>query len=252
MRERYKAHYLKKASVKALLFKVIMGKSLGTRGLVFSMVVLLSATMGVSLAQDYKVGDRLDKPAEPPPKTGASQAGASKVSETKSGSAKSSGPTAGSSGATREIKWEELSPKDWDPFAAIRDLNFATLKDSDPKAMEALSKLTDARNKAPVVPELAGQSVKISGFIIPLTKVKDEVHDFLLVPYFGACIHTPPPPSNMVLHVIPDKPFKGGVAMDAVTVSGTLSIERTESPWGTAGYKLSGRQVVKYQMPAAK
>jgi uncharacterized protein len=196
-----------------------------------SFFVLQFLSLNPTYAQDYKVGDRLDKPAAKPRAT----------------IAKPSAPS-----QPRDIKWEELSPKDWDPFAAIRDLNFATLKDSDPKAMEALAKLTESRNQAPIVPELAGQSIRISGFIIPLTKVKDEVHDFLLVPYFGACIHTPPPPSNMVLHVVPDKPFKGGVTMDAVTVSGTISIQRTESPWGTAGYKLSGKQVVKFQLPAAK
>ncbi len=233
-----------------------------------ALLITQSHHVGFSYAQEYKVGDRLDKPAANLPKAGAAKSDATKSNATKSDSAKSdpaksdlaksdpAKPSAAKLGAAsstpREIKWEELSPKDWDPFAAIRDLNFATLKDSDPKAMEALTKLTESRNQAPVVPELAGQSVRISGFIIPLTKVKDEVHDFLLVPYFGACIHTPPPPSNMVLHVIPDKPFKGGVTMDAVTVSGTLSIERTESPWGTAGYKLTGKQVVKFQLPTPK
>jgi uncharacterized protein len=212
-----------------------------------ALLIAQSQHVSLSYAQDYKVGDRLEKPTASLPKAGVAKSDATKVDPAKSNASKS-----GAQSALREIKWEELSPKDWDPFAAIRDLNFATLKDSDPKAMEALTKLTESRNQAPVVPELAGQSVRISGFIIPLTKVKDEVHDFLLVPYFGACIHTPPPPSNMVLHVIPDKPFKGGVTMDAVTVSGILSIERTESPWGTAGYKLSGRQVVKFQLPAAK
>jgi uncharacterized protein len=217
-----------------------------------ALLLTQSHHVGLSYAQEYKVGDRLDKPAADLPKAGAAKSDAAKLSATKSDSGKPNAVKSSVANTLREIKWEELSPKDWDPFAAIRDLNFATLKDSDPKAMEALTKLTESRNQAPVVPELAGQSVRISGFIIPLTKVKDEVHDFLLVPYFGACIHTPPPPSNMVLHVIPDKPFKGGVTMDAVTVSGTLSIERTESPWGTAGYKLTGKQVVKFQLPTPK
>ncbi len=215
--------------------------------LVVSVVGLAFAPQSLLLAQDYKVGDRLDNP----------KAGDAKGAKPAEKPADKSGATAAAKapvvpGQFREIKWEEFSPKDWDPFAAIRDLNFAVLKDSDPKAMEALNKLTEARNKAPIVPELAGQAVRLSGFIIPLTKVKDDVHDFLLVPYFGACIHTPPPPSNMVIHVVPDKPFKGGVTMDAVTVSGTVSIERTESPWGSAGYKLSGKQVVKYQAPGQK
>jgi uncharacterized protein len=168
----------------------------------------------------YKVGDRLDPKAPTPPR-----------------------------GGFKEIRWEDLSPKDWDPFASIRDLNFATLKDNDPKAIEALQKLTEARNQAPVVQALQGQAIRLSGFIIPTNKIRDDVVEFLLVPYFGACIHTPPPPSNMVILVSTDKPYKGGVTMDTVTVNGVITIDRSESPWGVAGYKIDARQVVKYEAP---
>lgn len=152
-------------------------------------------------------------------------------------------------GPAKEIRWEDLSPKDWDPFAAVRDLNLATLKDNDPKAMEALTKLVESRNNAPTVPEMNNQRVRISGFLVPISKAKDDVLEFLLVPYFGACIHTPPPPANMVLRVVPNKPYKGGLTMDAVTVTGQMTIEKTDSPWGAAAYKLDASSVVKYEVP---
>lgn len=195
----------------------------------FAAAIVFFGASAMAQAPEFKIGDRL--PNE---------------SATK-GAAKG-----GSITAYVETPWEALSPKDYDPFAAIRDLNFAAMKDSDPRAMEALTKLMESRNKAPVVPELQGKKIRISGFLVPVTKVKDDVIEFLLVPYFGACIHTPPPPSNNVIMVIPDKPYRGGTTMDAVTVSGQLTIDRTDSPWGTAAYKLTAQRVVKYQMPREK
>jgi uncharacterized protein len=157
-------------------------------------------------------------------------------------------PSANKSEQYRPIRWEDLAPPDWDPMAPLRELNLGLLKDSDPKAMEAMDKLMQLRNNAPLVPAMQGQLVR---FMVPVTKVKQDVTEFLLVPYFGACIHTPPPPSNMVLFVTPDKPYKGGVAMDTVTIAGSLKIDRTDSPWGSAGYRINGAVVEKYVAPTS-
>ena len=47
--------------------------------------------------------------------------------------------------------------------------------------------------------ELEGKIVKIPGFIVPLDVAKDgTVSEFFLVPYFGACIHVPPPHPTIV------------------------------------------------------
>jgi hypothetical protein len=49
---------------------------------------------------------------------------------------------------------------------------------------------------------LDGQNIRLPGYIVPL-EVSEEgrTTEFLLVPYFGACIHVPPPPSNQIVHV---------------------------------------------------
>ena len=52
-----------------------------------------------------------------------------------------------------------------------------------------------------VRPELNGSTVKIPGFVIPLEGDENTVTEFLLVPYFGACIHVPPPPPNQIIYV---------------------------------------------------
>ena len=74
------------------------------------------------------------------------------------------------------------------------DLNLDSLNDADPRAMKALEQLRNAWNNAPVVSSLNGSRIRIPGFIVPLENQRGQVTEFLLVPYFGACIHTPPPP----------------------------------------------------------
>ena len=45
-----------------------------------------------------------------------------------------------------------------------------------------------------VVADLDGAKVRLPGYIVPLDfKASSEYDEFLLVPYFGACLHTPPP-----------------------------------------------------------
>lgn len=144
------------------------------------------------------------------------------------------------------IKWESLVPKDWDPAKAFRSLDLSKLQDSDPKAIEALQSLRKAWDEAPAEPSMHGRKVRLPGFVLPLDQAGDAIKRMLLVPYFGACIHTPPPPSNQIVQVDLAKPQGGLRTMDAVWVSGTLEVFRCDSPWGAAGYRLKAVQVVPY------
>lgn len=148
--------------------------------------------------------------------------------------------------AYQEIKWDALIPQDWDPLKAFKNLNLGKLKDSDPEAMDALQKLKEAWDNAPVEPSLSGARVRIAGFMIPLERKGDRVTEFLLVPYFGACIHAPPPPANQIIHVMTAKPIKNAQTMDAVWISGTLNAGYSGSPWGSSGYKMKADLVTPY------
>lgn len=49
---------------------------------------------------------------------------------------------------------------------------------------------------------LSGKRIRIPGYTLPLALDKDRrITEFLLVPWVGACIHTPPPPPNQMIHV---------------------------------------------------
>jgi hypothetical protein len=143
------------------------------------------------------------------------------------------------------ITWDSLVPKDWDPSAQFKNQP-ASLQDNDPRAVEMLAKLREAWDNAPVNASMDKRPVRMPGYLVPLEEANGQVTEFLLVPYFGACIHTPPPPANQIVHVMPKSPVKQLKSMDAVWVRGTLHVTRTDSPMGTAGYRMEAVAVEKY------
>ena len=147
-----------------------------------------------------------------------------------------------------EMDWEKLIPPNWEPLKDFKSLNFSGMSDNDPRAIAALRKLQKAWKNAPLNPAIQQEKITISGFIVPLdSSDSTTIEEFLLVPYFGACIHVPPPPSNQVIHVVPEKPLKGFQIMDPVTVQGVLAPSHIDTPLGSAGYQMSGKSVTPYE-----
>lgn len=153
-------------------------------------------------------------------------------------------------GTPAETRWEELVPKDWDPTKRFRDLKLGMLGDADPRAQQMMRELRATWDNAPTNSLLDGTTVRLPGYVVPLDEVKGEIKEFLLVPYFGACVHTPPPPANQIVHVVADKPLKGMRMMDAVWVSGTLTTQRQSSAMGMSGYAIQGGTLERYTPPA--
>jgi hypothetical protein len=162
---------------------------------------------------------------------------------TNSGTTKPGTPAAGQ---PRTITWDVLVPQGWEPFKEFKDLSFQSMDDGDPKAMAMLKKMRDVWDNAPVNAAIVGQTVRIPGFVVPLEDTKDGMKEFLLVPYFGACIHSPPPPANQIVHVLPRSPAKGLRSMDAVWITGTLATVRTDSYMGAASYRIEAVSVAPY------
>ena len=94
--------------------------------------------------------------------------------------------------------------------------------------------------------ELNGSKVKIPGFVIPLEGDDKAVTEFLLVPYFGACIHVPPPPPNQIVYV----KFPDGAPIqqlwDVVYVVGTLKTQPVSHELAEVGYLLEGTALEDY------
>ena len=90
-----------------------------------------------------------------------------------------------------------------------------------------------------VVSELDGKLVRIPGFVLPFEYVESgNVTEFLLVPYFGACIHSPPPPPNQLVYVKTKKPTNLGKQWDAIWAVGILRTQKHLNDLGDAAYTL--------------
>ena len=48
---------------------------------------------------------------------------------------------------------------------------------------------------------LNNKKIVIGGYLLPLNYIDQKVTEFLLVPWVGACIHTPPPPRNQLIYL---------------------------------------------------
>lgn len=158
-------------------------------------------------------------------------------------------------GGFEEIDWDDLIPADWVPEELFKDIFDGAapdaLDDFDPRAMEMLAKIRELWDQAPMVPSMDGRRVRIPGFVVPLEGGAKEIDEFLLVPYFGACIHVPPPPANQLIHVMPDEPVAATFNMAPVWVSGVISVARFDSEMGNAGYQMRALRVEAYTEPVS-
>jgi hypothetical protein len=151
--------------------------------------------------------------------------------------------------AYQEVDWDELIPDGWRKQVILemaRMRRFANAADGDPKAEEAYAKLKKTWDAAPIVKSMIGKKVRIPGYVVPLDAERMQSSDFLIVPYFGACVHSPPPPANQIIMIIPPKGTRTKT-MDAIWVEGTLGEERTFSDVGTSAYVIRADKVTPYR-----
>lgn len=147
-----------------------------------------------------------------------------------------------------ELEWEALIPKDWRLDDLMAEYDAGDLSDDDPRARELMEKLEKFWKEAPVVHDYDGTLVKLPGFVVPLETDAKTIQEFLLVPYYGACIHTPPPPANQTVYVVTDEGHAyEGELFDTVWVTGTLRVDKLSSELGDAGYRIEARLVEPYE-----
>ena len=156
-----------------------------------------------------------------------------------------------------EIQWTDLIPPDYtnnDPLAGLNEEQrgfvewiiylrstlppepvekYADLYEEMNEALPKLKKggldvdeIIERRKKRDnsVNTSLDGAEVKLAGYLLPLDLQGTQVSEFLLVPWFGACIHTPPPPPNQIVHATLEQPVESDPdrMFQPVWVSGRL------------------------------
>jgi hypothetical protein len=135
-----------------------------------------------------------------------------------------------------------------------------TLADQQLDVADLLAKLTASlaaydKLKSTPVAALDGELIRMPGYVLPLEFGGDAVSEFFLVPYVGACIHTPPPAANQIVLVRLNQTYKMNGLYDAVWVTGRLKIVENEMKLGyrdgvgkvSSTYEIEGMKIVPYK-----
>lgn len=151
-------------------------------------------------------------------------------------------------GTNQELEWDALIPDDYRPDKLMSEYQVEDLEDDDPRAQEVMAKLKELWDRAPVREDLDGKAIRLPGFIVPVEADEQETTGFLLVPYYGACVHVPPPPANQTVYVVAEA-GKGTrpELFDVVWVSGTMSVKRIDNDIAEAGYTLYASDIAPYE-----
>ena len=138
----------------------------------------------------------------------------------------------------REINWDDLIPPGV-PYAEI--IGEGDLNEENDTWRPIFDANATKLNKA-----LHGAYIRMPGFIIPLELSADGVTEFVLVPYVGACIHTPPPPPNQLVLVRTIDPWPSDQLWDPVWVEGQMRTQLTDTELGETGYSLQANFMEVY------
>lgn len=158
-------------------------------------------------------------------------------------------PDASAVEPAQELTWDDLLPADWQPEKLLEEFEVEAVADEDPRAAELMQRLEALWKEAPMVPELEGRRVRLPGFVVPINLDAELIEEFLLVPYFGACIHVPPPPANQTVYVrTPEHQPYAGALFDTVWVEGRMHVDAFASDLGRAGYRIEHARVLPYEL----
>ena len=92
-----------------------------------------------------------------------------------------------------------------------------------------------------VVDSADGRAVDLDGYVVPLgTNDAGLVDELLFVPFYGACIHVPPPPPNQIIHVTLATPLALGTLWDPYRLAGRLQVKRFDADIASASYDVAG------------
>lgn len=147
-------------------------------------------------------------------------------------------PQAYGLGQPRELDWTDLMPAEFSDEALFSEYDVSQFAEDDPEGIKRFEAFKERLQSAPVVNTLNGKQVSLRGFALPLESDGVNTQLFLLVPYFGACIHVPPPPRNQIVLVRANPGVVISNLFAAVKVSGRLLVESTNTDLADAGYTL--------------
>lgn len=152
------------------------------------------------------------------------------------------------------IGWHDLIPDSHHPDKVLAKYEeeiayLNTLPDGSEEGLDILEMIQTELDNLPVNPALDGKTLSLAGYIAPLDIRNGLVHSFLLVPYFGACIHVPAPPPNQTVYVTTAQ--GQALRLDqidyAFKMTGQMTLEDKNTELGDAGYHLRNAHGAVYK-----
>ncbi len=156
------------------------------------------------------------------------------------------------------VEWTELMPEEdldaiLNPPSYITDVEDGSIEDQIESQLQNKKKrfkddrYQRALTSTKVIPEMNNKPIRIAGYVVPLAfNEAQRVTHFFLVPYYGACIHVPPPPPNQIIYVEAKQGFKLVDLYDAFWVSGWLQTSLIENDTATAAYRMQMQSIQLY------
>jgi len=149
-----------------------------------------------------------------------------------------------------QLEWESLIAPGYDANSILAryEPQIAKIEHGGEGAVKLYQKMQAEFDNAPANESLAEKDVSIPGFIAPLEQSDGIITEFLLVPYFGACIHMPAPPANQTVYVkaANDYGIKIEDAYVPIWVSGKMLIEDESTDIGAASYQIHNAMISPY------
>ena len=147
-------------------------------------------------------------------------------------------PTITSSGA-QEITWEDLLPESEEEEQRLAELYAARAEQAAGLAEGGVGDIATQFGSYTTVSDFEGMKIRLPGYTVPFDYgYEAEISEFLLVPYFGACLHAPPPPPNQTIYVTTSEPIRLVDLAQAVWVEGTLRATRQETELADVAYTI--------------
>ncbi len=148
-------------------------------------------------------------------------------------------PRLAQANAPREITWDDLIPPGV-PYSEIIGEGEIDYEN------DTWNPIYDA-NATKLNPILDGAYIRMPGYILPLELGTDGVTDFILVPYVGACVHTPPPPPNQLVFVRTKTPWPSDSLWDPVWVTGQMRTQLQSTQIARTGYAIAADHMEIYE-----
>ena len=199
-------------------------------------IALVEAQSDTSGSTEPQVGDRIPEPsADLEDSNRLASAGANANDRAARG--------------VREIGWEELMPEgEEERLAQLYQQQMTMLYSGGPIAEGSAADAMVQIGTFNTVKELNETKIRIPGYTVPFEYgANAEITEFLLVPYYGACLHAPPPPPNQTVFAMTDEPIKLRDLAQAVWIEGTMYTQTQESELADAAYTIRVEKVEIYE-----